>query len=170
MKKLFSLIMAVVLCACSVCYAEGIDFSALSTEELHQLFDGVRNELVKRELVAAENLLVFDQDGVALYLTGEVTYSGGWLNVGAVLVNNTENEICLGEIDMCVNGFATGMSGITDVPAGKSKAGKMQIMVTDVLSSAEDLKTIESGFRAFDRMSGKNYMQTEVITIHFNVE
>lgn len=69
MKKI-ALLLLLSLALSTAC-AEGLDFSSMDDAQLHTIIDSARNELAMRELVMSENVVLFEQDGVSVYLTGE---------------------------------------------------------------------------------------------------
>ena len=99
MKRLFSVLMALILVFSIAAVAEGTDFASMDDAALHAMIDGARNELAKRELVAAENTVLFEQDGVTVYLTGDHEVWGSdsyYLDLGVVLVNDSDKTVAVG--------------------------------------------------------------------------
>ena len=58
MKKFLTVLLALLL-LCGSCLAEGLDYASMTDAQLHDIVDAARNELTKRELVAAEKTVLF---------------------------------------------------------------------------------------------------------------
>ena len=93
MKNMLSLILVLVLVLCAVGSAAETTYAAMSTEQLHTAASAIRNELLKRDLVAAENVVLVDQDGVQVYMTGnnEIDWIGAFA-IEVVVVNNSTKK------------------------------------------------------------------------------
>ena len=59
MKKFLTVLLALLL-LCGSCLAEGLNYASMTDAQLHDIVDAARNELTKRELVAAEKTVLFE--------------------------------------------------------------------------------------------------------------
>ncbi len=173
MKKVLAFLMAV-LFACSLCsaVAEGMDFAAMSDDELHALVDGARNELAKRELVAAEDTVLLEQDGVTVYLTGEheIDY-GGNLKLQVVVVNDSDKAVDVYMDSASVNGWDVFNIGVGDTSAGKKQKGTFTFGLEDAdISTYEEVEEIEMELYLFDSDAFERIGETIPVVLHFNVE
>lgn len=171
MKKVFAILLAV-LFVCSFCAAgaEGTDFAAMSDEELHALVDGARNELAKRELTAAEGTVLFEQEGVTVYLTGEhkIGYSGE-LELEAVVVNDSDLEVDVFLDSASINGWDVYNSGIGEVSAGKKKKDYFAFNLEDAeISSYEEVEDIDMALYLVDEKEFERICEPVPVTIHPN--
>lgn len=124
MKRFVSVFLVVLLAfSTSFALAEGMDFASMSDDALRALVDAARNELAKRELTAAENTVLFEQNGVKVYLTGayDLSYDNAYLSLEAVVVNDSDKKVNVSVDTACINGWDVYGSGIGDISAGKKK-------------------------------------------------
>jgi len=169
MKKMLScLLIAVLLTVPALALAEGVDFSAMTDAEIQSVIDAGRNELLKRSLILDGETLVFEQEGISLYLTGEMRMTdSGFLYVKAVLVNDSEITVSLINKACSVNGWMAFMNGIGDTAPGKKSSGELQFNVKDTdIASTEDVKEIEFCIDVFDKDTPKTWFTTEPATVY----
>lgn len=174
--KLVALTISLLLLYGAAC-ADSFDYSTLSSEELHAMLDGVRNELLIREIHAGGETVLLDQDGVFVYLDGtvEVNHSksgGDYLHLGVVVVNNTDKQVSIRNIDGCVhvNGWEIVSGGVDKVDPGKRKADEFLIKLNNAkISTLEEVEEIEFEIFAYEGTDQKSIItQGEEVTIHFN--
>lgn len=175
MKKLFSVLMVLVLIFSTAALAEGIDFASMNDAALHAMIDGARNELAKRELIATENTVLFEQDGVQVYLTGEneVWGSDGYyaLNLGVVLINESDSSVFVTANAAYVNGWEVYGGGITDTAAGKKQRAAIDFTISEAgISTIEEIEELEIEFWVCDSESYMAIAELEPVTIHFNAQ
>lgn len=167
MKKLISIVLTLLLVG-SLALAEA-DFTGMTDDELHALVDGARNELVKRELVAENKAVILEQDGVTVYLTGDISLEYNFLKVGVVVVNDTDKTISILLDGASVDGWTLNTIGVTDTPAGKKQKGTLQFLVSDgEVEAAEEVKEIEAVYKIWDSGEYNTLYESDPITVHFN--
>lgn len=169
MEKVLSCLLALVLLvAPAIALAENVDFSAMSDADIQNMIDAGRNELLKRSLVLDGDTLVFEQEGVSLYLTGEMRLTdSGFLYVKAVLVNDSEITVSLINNACSVNGWMAFMNGIGVTAPGKKTSGELQFNVKDTdITNVEDVKDIEFCVDVFDKDTPKTWFTTEPVTVY----
>lgn len=151
MKKLISLIVLTMMMF-STAYAVDIDWDNLSNEEVRAIIGAGRNEMAKRELIAAEKTVLFEQDGVTVYLTGESKLSYGDFYIGVVIVNNSDKTISIAFQDSYVNGWGLDGYGIYDTAPNKKQKGKIQIFRLEdaEVTEFEDIEEVELMVRVID--------------------
>lgn len=177
MKRLFTLLMVLLFAATALpAFAEGTDLAAMTDEELHSLIDAYRNELTRRELVAGEKVVLFEQDGISVYLTGEYKVYGNddkFLTLEVVVINDGDVEISISADDyhLCINGWDCFTNGIGKVPAGKKLKGELSINLSHAeISTYEEIEDIEFSFIVSDAETFKELFTTDPVTVHFNVQ
>ena len=65
------------------------DLSKFSDDDLRAALSAIRNELTRRSLVTDEKTVIFDQDGIQVYLTGEYEVWGSdtkYITFNAVVI------------------------------------------------------------------------------------
>ena len=171
MKKLMVLLMVFAMFVVnSACMAEGQDYSTMDDATLHEIIDSVRNELTKREMTLAENTVLFETEGVTLYLTGDYEVWGSdnyYLDLTAVVVNDSDKTIYVAVDSAYINGWEAYGSGITDTAAGKKQKGTLEFLLSDAdISTYEEVEDIEINFRLVDTESYDTIAELEPVTIH----
>ena len=166
MKRLFSILIAIMVLV-SVAYAE--DYSSMTEDELYAIQDHVRNELNKRKVEAEGNILIFDHEGVSVYLTGEYSYDyRDALNLNAIIINDSDKEFSF-YTEISVNGWDvySNSAGIEAHPHKKNK-DKINIRISQAeISTYEEIE--EMDFRIsfwFNDDVGQVY-NAEPFTLHF---
>lgn len=172
MKRIFALIlMAAMLCSC--CLAESaIDFASMTDEQLHELINGARNELAKRELAMSADLTLFEQDGVTVYLTGEYEVWGSdniYIDFEAVVVNDSDKLVSILVDISSINGWDVYGSGISETSPGKKQKGSLEFLLTDAdISTYEEIEDIELALTIYDSENWETISTVENIVIQFN--
>lgn len=167
MKKMLAALLAAVLLLGACALAEA-DYSALSDAELHAMIDGARNELAKRELVAEDKAVILEQDGVTVYLTGDIVFEYNFLKIGVVVVNDSDKTITLLLDEASVNGWTLNAVGVSETPSGKKQKGTLQFLVSDgEIESAEEVEDIEAVFKLWDANEYETVFESDPIAIHF---
>ena len=172
MKKILALMMvfACVFCWSFAC-AEGLDFAAMSDEQLKEIIDGARNELAKRELILAEKTVLFEQDGVSAYLTGEYEiqeYDDVYLSLEVVVINDSNKTVWISTDPVSVNGWNVFAYGISETSAGKKQKANLEFCISDAeITTFEEVEEIEFVFELVDEDTSMVFSTTEPITIHF---
>lgn len=176
MRRLFALLMAAMLLLAVPAFAEETDFASMTDEALHALIDGARNELVKRELVAGGKILLFEQDGVQLYLTGNYTVQS-WgegkpvLQLEGIVINDTEQMIGVYIDTVAVNGWDVYGGCIINVDPGKKKKASFEIRLYDgEAMTYEEIEEITFNFRVSESSTYKKLFDAPDITVQFNQE
>lgn len=176
MKRIIAFLLAALLmCLFCAAGAEGTDFAVMSDDELHALVDGARNELAKRELTAAEGTVLFEQEGVTVYLTGEHEVKSGYLDLEAVVVNDRDCTVAIAVNSASINGWNVFSGGIGETSPGKKQKGMLSFSLEDAsLSSFEEIEEIEEIELSIDLIDEDTYESiaetSEPITLHFNAD
>ena len=150
--KRFVSVFLVVLMILNMVFAEGIDVTSMTDEELYALVDSARNELSKRELDAAADTVLFDAEGVKMYLTGNNYVNGGeYAYFEVVVVNDTDTEVAVTIESASINGWDVASNGVYGTSAGKKQKGEMFFHISDAeISTIEEIDDLELTFRLFD--------------------
>ena len=146
-----------ILLTFSFAYAE-MDFSSMSDDELHALISGAESELSKRSAEESSDLVLYDENGIKLYMTGEYVFkkttTGNTeylLYYDCIAENNSNGPVEFLGLDSSVNGWDTGdvnffgkSTADLTPSSGKKAMGKFCISMagTDV-TKYKDIKTLE---------------------------
>ena len=174
MKKLVSVVLSLLL-VFSFASAEvdlsSMSYAALSNEDLHAVINAARNELLKRELVSGEKTIIFDQDGVQVYLTGK-NKAGKYLKLGAVLINNSDVTVSLDAVNnhASMNGWEVYCSAddLAKTGPGKKQKGDITLNAEDAeVVSLEDIEEIEFTFTLKNVDTRKDISTAPTVVVHY---
>ncbi len=168
----------ILMMLCGACVAEGIDYASLSDDELHLVISKARNELAKRELNAEKDAVLFEQDGVTVYLTGKDSFEEDKydleyapLKIGVILINDSDRNIGVNLKNPAVNGWDVSSSLAPSVSANKKAKGVIELNVFDAeITSLDDLEELEVSFELYDTDSYDTFAEVGPVTLHFNAE
>lgn len=174
MKKLLALIL-VLLCCISTAYAE-TDYSSIPLDELKAQYDAIRNELFKRGMIFDGKTVLFEQDGVTVYLTGKYEVKKNWqdeyiLELEAVVINNYSTVINVGmdNWNASVNGWDVYADGISSTNPGKKQKGMFEIKLSDAdITTYEEIEEIEFQFYLYDFDNWETVSNVAPVTVYFN--
>lgn len=174
MKRLVALVLALML-LCGPALAE-IDWTGMSDEEIRAAIDSGRNELVKRGMLAAENFVLVDQDGVQVYLTGNYSWSEygedyRQIELEAIVINDSDKKVTV-SIDGCyVNGWEVYASGIYDTAAGKKQKDTFDVSLVEAdVTVFEEIEDIEFTFRLYDSDEFETIANLDPVDVQFNAD
>lgn len=168
---LIMLFTAVFPCAA---FAEVPDFSEMSTEEILEILNAIRNELKGRELVQHENIMLLDQNDVQVYLTGNYEVenygsSGVYLELEAIVINNTDTNIGVSAENVSINGWVVDFTGIGDIAAGKKKKGDIELRISDAdISTFEEVEDLELSMLVYSQDTWERIFIAEPLTVYLN--
>lgn len=175
MKRLFALLLSLLM-LCGTCLAEGMDYASMTDEQLHAVIDAARNELVKRELVADGKTLLFEKEGVSVYLTSDfkadtlATDSMHFMRASVIVVNDSEKKVHVAIDSMSVNGWEVTCSGFSAVSPGKKSKDEIYFNAVDTdVTTVEEIETVSITFRLSDADTYRFFADVDPITLHFNV-
>lgn len=174
MKKFFCFLLLLCLCS-SIAMSESLDYAAMTDEQLHSIIDSARAELLRRELsLSGEDLLLFQQDGISLYLTGNYEYmsfgdKGNALKLEAIVINESEQEINIGIENVAVNGWEVYGGSILKTGPGKKQKGAFEIRIYEAgIRTYEEIQDFEFIFKVQTSEGFKTLFKTSPITVHLN--
>lgn len=149
----------------------------MTDEQLHAIIDSARNELAKREIVLDGKTLLFEKEGVSVYLTSDfksdalVTDSMHYMRAQVIVVNDSDRNVSVAIDSMAVNGWDVNSSGFSKIAAGKKQKDDLAFNAVDTdVTSVEEIETIEITFRLSDADTYKFFADVDPISLHFNVQ
>lgn len=174
MKKFLSVLLACILIfSISTVYAA--DYSSMSDDELYEQYTAIRNELTIRGLKAEKKTVILEKSGVQIYIsdspTFESTWSGTFIYIPVVIVNNTEFNISVVVRNSSINGWTAEAKVYTNnVPSGKKAKTEIRYELKDTdIESLEDFEDAELAFVVYndnDWFGNKVVDETKPITIY----
>ncbi|MBR1643534.1 MAG: hypothetical protein IJ683_14580 [Butyrivibrio sp.] len=155
MKKVLGLLVALLLAAMPlIACAAQIDYSAMSVEELNEVVNSARNEILKKTTAQDKLYLVDDPSGVSMYLTGNG--ENGWLgtyDIEVVVINNTTTNLSIYFDNIVVNGWETNAlySSISSTSAGRKQKAALSLQLEEAeISSSDEIEEVEISFHTYD--------------------
>ena len=173
MKRILAMFLLFLMIG-GVAMAEMPNYEAMTDEELHTMIDLARNELMRRELVFGEKVMLIDQDGIQVYLTGKYeikSYSSTVLYLEAVVINNTNMNVTVSNENYkaSVNGWDVRAESIAFTNPGKKQKKSFEITISEAeISSFEEIEDIEFNLYAYDTEKYARICEPDPITVHFN--
>ena len=174
MKKLFALFLAILMFVAIPCeaFADLPDLAAMADDELQELINAARNELTRRGLKAEENTVLYDQDGIQIYLTGkkyvEDYGDSSELYVEVVIINDSDNDIGILMDSATINGWEIYGWGTDDISAGKKKKAEFEFLASDAdVFSIEEVEDLEMKMNIYDCNSYDTIARLDPVTIYF---
>lgn len=176
MRKFLAILFAALL-LCGSCLAEGLDYASMTDDQLHAIVDAARNELAKRELTLDGKTLLFEKDGVSVYLTSDFeadslkTDSMHFMRAGVIVVNDSDKNMGVGIDSMSVNGWEVYSSGFSSISAGKKGKNELSFNAVDTdITDVSEIETVEITFYMYDGDTYQTISEIDPITLHFNVQ
>lgn len=154
MKRLVSMVLAALMLLCgAAAYAEGIDLSGMTEEQLIALIDNARLELVKFHPSAVDGTVLYENDDVRITLTdGPELDIFDSLILHVIVENHTDHNLTVSLRNVSCNGWAI-WDGTVSVPANKKLKGDFDFMsaAEDAeLKSGDDVQDIEADLVYYD--------------------
>lgn len=154
MKKLVSMVLVVVMLVCGAAvYAEGIDLSGMTEEQLVALIDDARFALMKFHPSATDGSVLYEDESVRLILVDapEVNeYDNLVLHV--IVENMTDHNLMVSLDNLSCNGWSISDDSIS-VPAKKKAKETFEFydaVVDAEIEKGEDVQDIEGDLYYFD--------------------
>jgi len=171
MKKLLGLVLAIMMAVipCLGTAETTYDFSSMTAEDLAALIAAAQEALLGMGVVAeeddgalhmpaegeepAEELVLFDQDGLKVVITSIEFTEYYDLKVNVTVINNTDYEVNISLEDVSVNDWTVYAGGVYGVQAGKKAKDYFYFSSLDEdaeVMSVEDLEYAEFTIRVYD--------------------
>lgn len=154
MKRFLAVVLMVFLMVgCFPAYADNIDLSAMSEDELKALIDDARLELVKYHPAAVDGTVLYEDENVKITFTGNVELNEyDSLRIDVIVENYSDHNLSVILQNVSCNGWAI-WDGSVRVPANKKAKDTFDFMdaVTEAeLGKAEDVQDIEADLSYID--------------------
>ena len=172
MRRILISLLCVMMLAITPAFAE--DYSAMSVDDLHKIQSDVRAELLKRDLVLDGKTLLFESNGVTVYLTGdyEISWTGDFqLNV--IVINESDKKISVTPdgLQGSINGWDVSCTSLTEVAAGKKLKGYFTFDLEDAdVTSPDQIEEIELRVYLYDKDNWERICTIDPITIQFPIK
>lgn len=112
MKKLITVTLILALLLPAVALADLPDVTGMTDQELKDLISACSKELMVRNTVAQEGVVLFDEAGIRLYQAGDAYIERGRIKVPCVMYNDLDIKASVSPINVSCNSYSTyGYSG-----------------------------------------------------------
>lgn len=112
MKKLFAIILVVAMLLPIAALADLPDVTGMTDQELKDLISACSRELMARNTVEPEGIVLFDEAGIRLYQTGDAYIERGRIKVPCAMYNDLDITASVSPINVSCNSYSTfGYSG-----------------------------------------------------------
>lgn len=175
MKKFVSIVMVLVLLY-SVSFAEEIDWANMSDDAIQSIIDAGRNELIKRQPVFGEKVMLIDQDGLQVYLTGKYDYldygeDSQYFQLEVVYINDSDTRQAISIDDVYVNGWSIYGGVLSAIDPGKKVKDTLGFDVTDAeITAYEDIQEIQLSFHSYSDETYDTLSVFGPVTVQFNAQ
>ncbi len=175
MKKALSVLFASLLLFTSF-HSLADTYSEMTNEDLQAVMDTVRNELFLRSLKLEPDQVLYDFDGVKVYLTGKWEYQedygmGRYLKYEIAVINQTDVAISLSYDRTYINGWEVGhifLGKSGTIEAGKKKKTDLVFAALDAdITDTAQIDEIEFDFTVSNAET-KKPIKTVPITLYPN--
>ena len=170
MKKLFVVFLAMIMMVGIVPCVSYADFDDKTDEELIAEYNAIRLELGNRGYKAEDKRVLYDGNGIQIYLNGDLKVEDNWsgpeLLVPVVIANSTDKNMCVQSRNQSVNGWACDVMFSPQIPAGKKIKDNVELQLeeTDV-TKIEEFEDLELSFHIFDFDNWMEGWDSELIRI-----
>lgn len=167
MKKILVLFVALMMMVMPA-MADQPDYVNMKDDELQTIVDSARNELVKRQLEEDGKILLFEQDGISVYLTGE--YETDWMGyilIKAIVINNTDKKYDIHPEDTTISVNGWDAAALTDLKAkpGQKKKGSIAFRPEDAdIKTSDEIQDMVFYFSL--RFEGGKWQHLGPYTVH----
>lgn len=111
MKKLIATILIIILLPIAA-LADLPDVTGMTDQELKDLISACSQELMARNTVEPEGIVLFDEAGIRLYQTGDAYIERGRIKVPCAMYNDLDITASVSPINVSCNSYSTfGYSG-----------------------------------------------------------
>ena len=173
MKKIIALVL-VCLLSVSCAFAEGIDYSSMSEDQLREVIVQARAALAEKEEPFNDQCVVFEEDGIRVTITGiRSDDRTGWYYIDVTVVNKSENDATITFDDLYINGWQTktGSFSVQKVGAGKNAKDQLtfyKLSEEAEITKMEDMQDLSFIIKIVDPSTYKTVTKTEEKTITFS--
>ncbi len=156
--------------------AEG--YSSMTDQELLREINLMRNELLARDLVFFDGYVLYDGEGIRMYIDGPWTGKGDMnyrneyqvtYTLPVILINSSENDVVMAVDSTYINGWKGNCNAYLDVKAGKKARGRLEVVSTEL--TEEDVgkgpEEIELDFCFINGQTYKRVTELTTVTIVF---
>ena len=178
-KAIAMLILLTMICMSLTTVAEGVDFAAMSDEELQSLIDGASAELNGRNgekdkdgaVHLTKDSVLIDHEGIVVTLTGEnacypVSDDGEYnLYIGVIVENNTDSPIYLVANEASINQWTVPSYYAFDVKSGNKRKDEFVYYEIYNISRVSEIENMKASFVIYDDDSGEIIYETDTITL-----
>ena len=173
MKKIIALalvFLALIPCA----FAESIDYSSMTADQLKEVIVQARAALASMEEPFTDKCVVYDDHGIKATVTGirKETYND-WVYIDVTVVNKSDDVISVFFNDVYINGWkvSSGFFVVAEVGAKKNAKGKLTFLSLDQeaeISKMEEIEDFTFTISIYDPVNYKTLFVSDEQTITFS--
>lgn len=163
MKKLLTIILILALLLPAAALSDLPDVTSFSDQELKDLISACSHELIARNTVDPEGILLFDDAGIRLYQIGEAYIERGRIEVPCMMYNDLDIGASVSPISVVCNGYAIhGYTGGELPPQSKMECELDFATASLVLESLDDVYSLIFSWQIYSlEKPGVVYTQEE---------
>lgn len=173
MKKIIALAL-VLLSLIPYAFAESIDYSSMTADQLREVIVQARAALACQEEPFTGKCVVYDENDIKVTITGvspeEYT---NWVNIQVTVVNKSDRKITVMFDDIYINGWQIniGTFSISEVEAKKNAKGKLTFLSLEEeaeVTAMEEIEDFAFKVKIYDPVNYKTLYATDEQTITFS--
>lgn len=153
MRRLFAAFLAVLFClGSSIAFADGIDFSSMTEQELLDVIDMARLELTKYQAYATDGTVLYEDEHIKITLNGDLEMEYASLVMHVIIENYSDKNLIISFDHASCNGW-----DIYEATASVNaqKKARCDVSFYDAgeaadLTGPEDVEDISCQIRYFD--------------------
>ena len=154
MRKLFVVFLVILMIVSIVPCNSFAAFEDKTDEELIAEYNAIRLELGSRGYKAENKRVLYEGNGVQIYLNGELSVENNWMGpaliIPIVIVNGSDQNLCVQLRNQSVNGWACEEIFSPEVPAGKKLKDNIVLELEDTdMTTIEEFEDVEFNFHIF---------------------
>lgn len=170
MKKIFALLLVVCTMFMSgIAFAEEIDLSAMTEEELWTLIANARMELGKYNPAIAEGEVFFEDENIRITINSEPYIEHENLRIDVIIENFSDKNINISFDNCKINGWDVSGSSLSVTADGKAKDSLNFYDVVELaeLSDAAELQDINGVIEYYDSDTYDTIYESETLNWMF---
>lgn len=173
MKKIIALVL-VFLSLIPCAFAEGIDYSSMTADQLTEVIAQARAALASLEEPFTDKCVVYNDHDIKVTITGisKEEYTN-WINFAVTVINKSDRKISVIFDDLYINGWKTthGLFGVSNVESKKNAKEKMQFFSLEEeaeVTKMEEIEDFSFTIKIYDSVNYKTLYQSDPQTITFS--
>lgn len=170
MRKLFVVFLVILMIVSIVPCTSFAAFEDKTDEELIADYNAIRLELGSRGYKAENKRVLYEGNGVQIYLNGDLSVEDNWMGpeliIPVVIVNGTDKNLYVQTRSQSINGWACDAMFSPEIPAGKKIKEDLGLLLEETdMTKIEEFEDAEFSFHIFSDDNWMDSWDTESIRI-----